>query len=130
MNDTDIDHYVLSTLTRNNSAEAALPCNLSETALMAIARDLRIVEMIRATGGDKNPPIARPLHLLSRLFVEESKKLAEGQGCEFPHEELNYWMQRFQHYIEREIVSRKIDMFCKEDSDELLLEIQEELEFN
>lgn len=130
MNDTDIDPDILSTLTRNDSAEAALPRNLSDSVLLAIARDLRRVEKIRATHGDSNPPIARPLYLLTRLFVAESEKIADGQGCELAHEELNYWMQRFQHYIEREIVSRKIDMVCQEDSDELLVEIQQELEFS
>ncbi len=128
MNDTEINPDVLSTLTRNSSAEAALPCNLSEHALLMIARDLRTVEIIRTTGAHKNPPIARPLYLLSRLFVAESEKLPEGQGCDFAHEDLNYWMQRFQHYIEREIVTRKIDMNCQDDSDELLVEIRQELQ--
>lgn len=103
-----------------------MPCNLSEESLLQIAADLRTVELLRANDDDRNPPIVRPLYLLSRLMVAEAKKIAADSECAIPLERLDHWMKRLQHFIEREIVSREIEMPCEADTDELLAEIQEE----
>lgn len=90
MSTPNIDPDILTSLTRNDSAEAALPCNLSEESLLQIAADLRTVELLRANDDDRNPPIVRPLYLLSRLMVAEAKKIAANSECAIPHERLDH----------------------------------------
>jgi hypothetical protein len=121
--ETDISS--IAKVIESRPAEAALPSNLDDEILYQIARDLRLIEHYATVDENFNPPFAGPLCLIFHMLQSQSQKLKGKQTFELSEDGLTHWVQRYMHFIEREIVSRAINMPCKFDADDLMLEIQQ-----
>lgn len=104
-----------------------MPCNLSDAVLLQIARDLRLVEISCTVDESVVPPIAGPLYLLLHMFGAKTDNSHGKRYRVTSISNIELWMQRYMHYVEREIVSRAVKMPCHEDSHDLMAEIQHEL---
>jgi hypothetical protein len=121
------DLTALSELLENGPVEAGLPNHLSDEILLQLARDLRLVERAYELGDDAEAPFEGAAFLVFHLMAKRAEKLYGKPGCSIALERLDHWVERYRHYVEREIVSRAIKMPCQADSDGLLAEIEAEI---
>jgi hypothetical protein len=105
--------------------EAALPFNLDGVTLHQIARDLRVIELSGTVDVSIEPALAGPMYLIFHMWQSQSEKLTGKANFQLAKDSLQHWLQRYMFYIEREIVSRAIEMPCQSDSDDLMSEIEQ-----
>lgn len=129
MNIPKTDLSELSKLIENGKPNAALPCNLSDEVLLQIARDLRIVEISCIFDENIDPPIEGAMLLFLHLMQEQAKELTGTTSFKLNLDSLDHWFQRYMHYVEREIVSRALNIKCQHDNDDLISEIKQEVLF-
>jgi hypothetical protein len=121
------DVSTLSKLIGTGSFETALPCNLTDEVLLQIARDLRTIEISCTIDESVDPPLSGPIYLYSHLLYGQAAKLTGKKVVGFDVGRLDHWMQRYLHYIEREVVSRAVKLKYPPDTDDLIAEIQKEV---
>lgn len=122
---TDFDD--LTNLTTDATPESALPCNLADDVLQLISNDLKQAALCRTTTIDAYPRRTNTIHLLSRLILPKLKYITGEEKYEMSWERIDHWMERFQYYIEREILSRANGTSSQEDTEELLEELEDEV---
>ena len=125
---TDFDD--LTKLTTDATPESALPCNLADDVLQLIARDLKQVALCRTETVDHYPRRVRTLHLLSQLMWAQSEPITGEDRFVMPLVRIDYWMELFQYYVEREILSRANGTSSKADTEELLTDLANEVEIS
>lgn len=118
---------IISKAIESRPAEAALPCNLDEVILHQIARDLRLIELSCTVDDSIEPPLAGPMYLIFHMMISQAEKLKGKSKLEMSEERLRHWMQRYMHYIEREVVARAINMSNQRDAELLMAEIEAEI---
>lgn len=121
------DVAALAKFVGNRSFDAALPCNLTDDILLQIARDLRAIEISCTIDESVDPPLAGPMYLYMHLLHSQAQNLTGKNQCQLDLGRAEHWMQRYLHYIEREIVSRAVKMKYQPDTDDLIAEIQKEV---
>jgi hypothetical protein len=121
------DLAALSQLLENGAVEAGLPNHLNDELLLQLARDLRLVERAYEIGDDAEAPFEGAAFLVFHLMAKQAEKLHGKPECSIALERLDHWVERYRHYVEREIVSRAIEMPCQEDAAGLLAEIETEI---
>ncbi len=108
-------------------AEAAIPSNLDGVILHQIARDLRLIELSMTTDDSVEPPLAGPLYIILHMMRSQSERLRGRPQLAMTEERLHYWLQRYMHFVEREVVARAINMPDRRDAERLLAEIETEI---
>ena len=121
------DLAALSRLLEDSPVEAGLPKHLNDEFLLQLARDLRLVERAYEIGDDAEAPFEGAAFLVFHLMAKQAEKLHGKPECSIALERLDHWVARYRHYVEREIVSRAIEMPFPEDSNVLLAEIEAEI---
>ena len=125
MNIPKTDFQSVAKLIGLRPAEAALPVSLDDLLLHQIARDLRLMERSHMGAEDVKPPLAGPMFLICHILLNEFEKLTGQTEFEFGNDDLQHWLQRYMFYVERELVSRVINVPCEFDSEFLLTEVRE-----
>jgi len=124
MNIPETDLSIIAKVIDSRPAEAALPCNLDDAILYQIARDLRLIELSCTVDDNIEPPLAGPMALVFHMMLSQSERLKGKSDLQMTEEHLRHWLQRYLYYIEREVVSRAIDMPNPHDSECLMSEIE------
>ena len=122
---TDFDD--LTNLTTDATPESALPCNLADDVLQLISNDLKQVALCRTTTLDAYPRRTNTIHLLSRLILPKLKHITGEEKYEMSWERIDHLMERFQYYVEREILSRANGTSSQADTEQLLAELEDEV---
>lgn len=125
MNIPTTDLSIIVKTMASRPAEAALPSNLDDLILYQIARDLRLTELSCTVDDSVEPPLAGPTYLIFHMMQCQSEKLKGKSNFQVTENSLQHWLQRYMYYIEREVVSRAINMPCQLDADDLMSEIQQ-----
>ena len=124
--ETDLDSII--ELVKNQNAQAALPCNLSEDLLYQIARDSVLVHVAhQSEDDDADAPFEGAMYLVCHLMAMHAEKLYGVAGCKLSLDRLDHWIQRYFHYVERELGHRAKKNPHPEDSEALFAEIDAEL---
>jgi hypothetical protein len=125
---TDFDY--LANLTTDKTPESALPCNLADDVLQLISNDLKQVALCRTKTVDQYPRRVRTVHLLSRLMLAQSERITGDDRFVMPLVRIDFWMELFQYYVEREILCRANGTSSKADTEELLNDLENEVEIS
>lgn len=125
---TDFDY--LANLTTDKTPESALPCNLADDVLQLISNDLKQVALCRTKTVDQYPRRVRTVHLLSRLMLAQSERITGDDRFVMPLVRIDFWMELFQYYVEREILCRANGTSSKADTEELLTDLADEVEIS
>ena len=118
---TDFDD--LTNLTTDATPESALPCNLADDVLQLISNDLKQVALCRTTTLDAYPRRTNTIHLLSQLILTKLKHITGEEKHEMSYKRIDYWMERLQYYVDRQILSRANGTSSQADTEQLLAEL-------
>jgi len=127
MNIPTTDLAIIAKVIESGPADSALPCNLDDVILHQIARDLRLIELSCTVDDSIKPPFAGPMYLIAYLMQQQSEKSRGSRQIQLPADRLQHWLQRYMYYIEREVVSRAINMPCQFDAEDLISEIRQSI---
>lgn len=120
-------------------AEAAYPSNLDDVILHQIARDFRLVELSATHNDGMKPELSAPqndsmkpslagaMYLICHILLDRTKTLVGDAAVQISEERLWRWLEQYMYYIEREVVSRAINMPNPHDTDLLISEIKSDI---
>lgn len=115
----------LRTLLEGHGWRAAVPAALPEKVLLALARDFRSVECSISGEDEGEPRMAAPMYVVLNLLMNHpARKATQGADLQLSDASMIEAMQAYQWALEREIVSRIVGLGGSQNSDSLMMAIE------
>ena len=127
MNIPQTDISIIATAVKSLPAEAAFPSRLDDVILHQIARDLRLVELSSSEDYSFEPPLAGPMYLIFHMMRAQTAFLTGDTELQMSEPRLRHWLQRYMYFIEREVVSRAINIPDRHFDNLLMAEIKKDI---
>ena len=116
------DLHVLTECVKGYTSQALIPEALSDGLLVSLAKELRLLERATQGNSDKEGHLAAPLFLAIHLHLIRSRENGKAiTKISLTDRQMDHSLEVLQFALEREIVTRTVDVRDTECDRELLL---------